>query len=156
MVLIIVIATIAIVLLLVIIVIVIVAVLIHKKRQQQQSEAVTMAQVATPLNTIETLKEEGIYEKIDDYTEDEDDTSITNVKPQEPTKERESLSPIVMKQNVVYSAAAAAGYGGGIAPLAMMENVSYSILGAGNVGVVREYEGPQAPTQLSANPAAGQ
>ena len=159
MVLFIVIASIAIVLLLVVIVIVIVAVLIHKKRQQQQSEAVTMAQVATPLNTIETLKEEGIYETIDDCLEDEKDTSLqetTNVKTQVPTKETKSLSPVVMKQNVVYGAAAAAGYGGGIAPVAMMENVSYSIVGAGYAGVVREYECPQAPTQPSANPAAGQ
>ena len=148
MVLFIVLATIAIVLLLVVIVIVIVAVLIHKKRQQQQSEAVTMAQVATPLNTIETLKEEGIYEKIDDCSEDEKDTSLqetTNDKTQEPTNERKSLSPVVMKQNMVYGDAAADGYGGGIAPVVMMENVSYSIVGAGYVGADREYVGPQAP-----------
>ena len=135
---------------------IIVAVLIHKKRQQQQSEAVTKAQVATPLNTIETLKEEGIYEKIDDCSENEKDTSTTNMKPQEPKKETKPLFSVVMKPNVVYGAAAAAGYGGGIAPVAMMENASYSIVGAGNVGEVREDEVPQAPTQPSANRAAGQ
>ena len=155
------IATIAIALILVVVVTVIVAVLIHKKRQQQQSETITMAQVATQLNTIETLEEEGIYEKIDDCSEDEKDTSFqetTNVKPQEPMKETKSVSPVVMKGNVVYGAAAAAGYGGGIAPVAMMENVSYNIVEASNVGEVREYEivNPQTPSQLPANPAAGQ
>ena len=140
---------------------VIVAVLIHKKRRQQQSETITMAQVATQLNTIETLEEEGIYEKIDDCSEDEKDTSFqetTNVKPLEPIKETKPVSPVVMKQNVVYGAAAAADYGGGIAPVAMMENASYSIVGASKVGEVMEYEvvNPQAPSQLPANPAAGQ
>ena len=137
------IATIAIALILVVVVTVFVAVLIHRKRQQQQSEAVTMAQVATPLKNIETLKEEGIYATIDDCSEDGKDTSLRltrNVKPQEPTKETESLSPVVMKQNVVYGAAAAAGYGGRIAPVAMVENVSYGIVGASNVGEVNEYE----------------
>ena len=79
------------------------------------------------LNTIETLKEEGIYGSIDDYSLHEKDTSLletTNGNHNKPTKVAESLSPVMMKENVVYGAAAAAGYGGGIAPVAMMENTS--------------------------------
>ena len=126
-------------LLLVVVITVIVVVLIHK-RWQQRSESDTLEQVTTPMNTIEKLKEEGIYEKIDDCSEDEKETSLqktTKVKPQSPI---ESLPPVVMKVNVVYGAAAAAGYGGGVAPVAMMKNASYGIVGAGNVGELREYE----------------
>ena len=137
------IAAIVVALLLVVVITVIVAVVIHK-RQQQNNETVTMKQVAMPLNTIEKLKEEGIYEKIDDCS-DKKDTSLqetTKVKPQIPTKEAESLSPVMMKENVVYGAAAAAGYGGGVAPVAMMKNTSYDTVGAGNinVGEMRENE----------------
>ena len=133
-----------------------VMVLMYKKRQKQRSENITMAPVVTPLNTVETLKEEGIYESIDDYSLHEKDTSLqetTNGNHNKPTKEAESLSPVMMKENVVYGAAAAAGYGGGIAPVAMMDNTSYSIIGAGGGGVAMKYE---APTQQPATPAAEQ
>ena len=142
-------------LLLVVVITVIVAVLIHK-RQQQKKETVTMEQVATLMNTIDNLKEDGIYEKIDDCLENEKDTSLqeTKVKPQSLTKETKSLPPIMMKVNVVYGAAAA-GSGGGVAPVAMMKNASYDIVGAGNVGETREYEivDTQTPSPLLARDA---
>ena len=88
-------------LLLVVVITVIAAVLIHKR--QQQKETVTMEQVATLMNTIDNLKEDGIYGKIDDCLENEKDTSLqeTKVKPQSLTKETKSLPPIMMKVNVV-------------------------------------------------------
>ena len=117
-----------------------------------------MAQVAIPLNTIETLKVERIYENINACSEDEKDTSLQetiNVKSQEPTKETEPLSP-VMKGNGAYDAAATAGYGVGVVPFAVMKNAAYSLIGAGNIGEVGEYDvNPRVPSQLLADRTAG-